>query len=126
MRFAISTENEGLCRYLIANGADVGERALNKAVEKSLVSMARLMVDHGAIVTTELVKRAKKLGSSEMITLLQGVFTRPRQEEWTKRPPKTDVLLSGSLGKSWRTHLCLCFFIVTGGTHRSVYTVIGM
>jgi hypothetical protein len=71
MMHAVLSESEELCQYLIAHGAEVNEMALTKAIEQSLESMVQLLMDRGAVVTTEMVESAKKMGPSEIVTLLE-------------------------------------------------------
>jgi hypothetical protein len=72
MSFAVSTENEELCRYLIANGAEIGVNALPRATKHSLESMVRLLLDHGATVNKKLVKQVEKRGDIEIALLLRS------------------------------------------------------
>jgi uncharacterized protein YfeS len=68
---AVLLEHKEMCRYLIAHDAEVNDMALTKAIEESLESMVQLLIDHGATVTTDMVGSATKVGSSEIMTMLQ-------------------------------------------------------
>jgi ankyrin repeat protein len=72
VQLALLTENEKRCRYLIANGARIGLKALPRAAKRSLESMVRLLIDHGAIVTRKLVKTIEKKGDMKIATLLRS------------------------------------------------------
>jgi ankyrin repeat protein len=100
LKLAVSTENESLCRYLIANGADVGEKAMSRAVEKSLFSITRLLIEHGGIVTERMFAKAKKRGDSEIITLPQQHLHKDRGMLNGRKGFRSYIeMLSGSWGK---------------------------
>jgi hypothetical protein len=72
MGFAVSTENDELCRYLIANEAEIGVEALPRATKNSLESMVWLLIDHGATVSKKLVKQVEKRGDIEIAASLRS------------------------------------------------------
>lgn len=69
---AISTENEQLCRYLLAHGAECDNQAVEKAITAGLESMVRLLLEYGVKVTLEMVDSAQKLGHAHIAQLLQS------------------------------------------------------
>ncbi|KAL1796061.1 hypothetical protein ACET3X_006285 [Alternaria dauci] len=83
MMHAVRTENEGLCRYLVEHGTCVSDGALNAAIDELLVSMVKLLLELGAVVTEHNIRRAKLLESPALFPdkgMVEFVNVRPARK----------------------------------------------